>query len=119
VRVIARRQWTPELAEDIARAEAVVFIDCSIASAPGSVTVVEVQACGRLQGLATHHVGAAELLGLARDLYSSLPRSSVLLTVGAGSTELGQTFSGRLLDAIPEARGRLERTVLELLRRHD
>ena len=33
VRVIARQQWTPELAEDVAAADAVVFIDCSIESA--------------------------------------------------------------------------------------
>ena len=37
VRVLSRQQWTPELAEDIAAAESVLFIDCSAESAPGLV----------------------------------------------------------------------------------
>ena len=42
VRVLARQQWTPDLAEEIAAAESVLFIDCSIDSAPGSVRLVPV-----------------------------------------------------------------------------
>jgi len=116
VLVIARQQWTPDLAEDIARAESVLFIDCSIASAPGSVGLVEIEPCGPSQGLATHHVGAAELLGFARDLFDSLPRTALLLTIGAGSTELGETFSGAVLDGIPRACELMEQTVLKMMR---
>ena len=35
VRLILQQQWTPELAEDIAQASAVLFVDCSIAAPPG------------------------------------------------------------------------------------
>lgn len=115
VLVIARQQWTPDLAEDIARAGAVLFIDCSIASAAGSLDLVDVQACGPSKGLATHHVGAAELLGLARELYDSLPQIALMLTIGAGSTELGETFSEAVLDGIPQACELLKRTVDKLL----
>ena len=114
--VIARQQWTPDLAEDISRAAAVLFIDCSIASSPGSVSLVGVEPCGVVQGLATHHSGAGELLGLARDLYGSLPRTAMLLTVGAGTTELGETFSGAVLDGIPRACELMEQTVLKMMR---
>ena len=117
--VIARQQWTPDLAEDIARAESVLFIDCSIASAPGSVNMVEVQPCGSSQGLATHHVGAAELLGLASELFDSLPRTARLLTIGAGSTELGETFSGAVREAIPKACELLEQSVFQIIREQD
>ncbi len=89
VRVIARQQWTPELAEEIVRAHSVLFIDCSIDSAPGSISLTPVEPTAALQGLATHHQGAAELLALTRDLYSSQPTTAKLLTIGAGSTELG------------------------------
>ena len=37
VRVLSRQQWTPDLAEDVAHAESVVFIDCSVESSPGEV----------------------------------------------------------------------------------
>lgn len=119
VRVIARQQWTPDLAEEIAAAAAVLFIDCSIASASGSVAISEVQPSTPAQGLATHHQGAPQLLALARDLYNSLPSHALLLTIGAGSTELGEEFSEPVLDAIPEACALLERIVLHALREHD
>ena len=114
-RVLSRQQWTPDLAEDIAQAESVLFIDCSIESAPGVVRLIEVQPAAPTQGLATHHQGAPELLSLARDLYDSLPSKAMMLTIGAGSTELGETFSDPVLDAIPQACALLEETVARLL----
>ena len=111
MRVLSRQQWTPDLAEDVAETDSVVFIDCSVESSPGEVRVHPVEPAAAGPGLATHHVGAAELLALALELYDSLPRNAVLLTVGAGSTELGETFSKRVNDALPEACDLLDRTV--------
>ncbi len=116
VHVVIRQQWTPELAEEIARARSVLFVDCSVDSAPGSVTLTPVEPAASGQGLATHHLGAAELLALVRELYNSLPRSALLLTVGAGSTELGEEFSEPVLDAIPQACALLEENVVRLLK---
>jgi hydrogenase maturation protease len=115
VRVIADHQWTPELAEDVARAQSVLFIDCSLDTAPGSLhlTLVEPAAAG--QGINTHHQNAAELLALSRDLYNSLPRNAHLLTIGAGSTELGEAFSEAVTAALPEACRRIEETILQML----
>ena len=115
VEAIGRQQWTPELALDIAEAETVVFIDCSAASAPGSVSVQEVRPAAATQALGTHHVGAPELLNLARELYSSLPRAALLVTVGAGSMDLGEEFSHAVKAAIPEACRLLEKAVLDCL----
>jgi hypothetical protein len=39
----------------------------------------------------------------------------MLLTVGAGSTELGETLSDRVEAALPRARGVLEKAVLQFL----
>jgi hydrogenase maturation protease len=112
VRVIARQQWTPELAEDIAHAESVLFIDCSVDSAPGSVKLTPVEPAAAEQGIATHHSGAAELLALARDYYAQLPRNAQLLTLGAGSTALGEVFSDAVTAALPEACWLIEETIL-------
>src|SRR5579862_2633938 len=62
VRVIARQQWTPDLAVDVAQAEAVLFVDCAIDSPPGKVWMMAVESATASAALATHHVGAAELL---------------------------------------------------------
>jgi hydrogenase maturation protease len=115
LQVISRQQWTPELAADIAEAEATLFIDCSTASEAGSVELVEVVPAGRTEGVGTHQVSAAELLGMAQELYGSLPRQALLLTIGAGSTELSEEFSQVVLDAIPGACERLEQTLSEML----
>ncbi|MDR3751051.1 MAG: hydrogenase maturation protease [Terracidiphilus sp.] len=116
VRVLARQQWTPELTGDIAPAQYVLFIDCSVVSAPGAVSLIPVApAAAAQQGLATHHLGAAELLALARELFNSLPSHTLLLTIGAGSTELGEVFSDRVTAALPNACRLIEETVLRLL----
>jgi hydrogenase maturation protease len=120
VRVLARQQWTPDLAKDIAAAESVLFVDSSVDSAPGRVNLIPVAT--HLNGcesathhLATHHIDPTELLGLTHSLYGSMSAHAMLLTVGAGSTELGETFSDPVEAALPRARGVLEKTVLRFL----
>jgi hydrogenase maturation protease len=115
IRVLSRQQWTPDLAEDVAQAGSVVFIDCAIDSAPGEVRIASVEPATARPGLASHHVDAAELLALGQELYNSLPREALMLTIGAESTELTETFSDRVIDALPEACTQLDRTVRRLL----
>jgi hydrogenase maturation protease len=115
VRVISRHQLTPELAEEIAACASVIFVDCSMASAPGSISVVPVEPVAPPAVLNPHHLGAAELLALARDLYSSSPREALLLSIGAGSTELSEDLSDVVRTALPEACRLLEETVRRLL----
>jgi hydrogenase maturation protease len=115
VRVLSRQQWTPDLAEDVACAESVVFIDCSVESSPGEVGFRTVEPAAAGPGLASHHVGAAELLALSQELYNSLPQNAFLLTVGAGSTEIGERFSKKMIDALPEACKLIESTARDLI----
>jgi hydrogenase maturation protease len=115
LQVISRQQWTPELAADLAEASAVVFVDCSTSSAAGSVELIEVHPAQRTEGIGTHQVSATELLGMAKELYGSLPRRAQLLTIGAGSTELSEGFSAAVLDAIPRACAELQSAVEAML----
>jgi hydrogenase maturation protease len=115
IRVISRQQWTPDLAEDIAHSDSVLFIDCSIESDPGSIRFTRIEPSESYQGLATHHQGAPELLALARALYNAQPKNALLLTIGAGSTELGEEFSDVVTAALPKARRVIEETIPHLL----
>jgi hydrogenase maturation protease len=115
VRVIADHQWTPELAEDVARAHSVLFIDCSLDSDPGSLHLTPVAPTPGGPEHSTHHLKAAELLALGRELYHSQPREALQLTIGAGSTELGEAFSPAVTAALPEACRMIEETVLRLI----
>jgi hydrogenase maturation protease len=121
VRILARQQWTPDLAKDIAAAESVLFVDSSADSTPGRVRLTPVSlhlnnsdAHGAGYS-ASHHIDPTELLGLTHSLYGSMSAHAMLLTVGAGSTELGETFSDPVEAALPRARGILEKAVLRFL----
>lgn len=116
VRVLARQQWTPELAQDVAEATAVVFVDCATNLGAGEVKICSVET-GPNGGsaLATHHVGAGELLALSEALYGVQPATALLLTVGAGSLELHEGFSDAVKAALPEACALLEKTVRQLI----
>lgn len=115
VHVVARQQWTPDLAADIAAADSVLFVDSSVDSAPGRVSLVPVPSNRGSGDARSHHLEAHELLGLTRSLYGSMSAHAMLLTVGAGSTELGESFSDPVEAALPRARGILEKTVLRFL----
>jgi hydrogenase maturation protease len=111
VRVVSRQQWAPELADEIAHAQSVLFVDCSVDSAPGVVKIMTVAPAASIEGLTTHHLGPAELLALVRDLYNTQPANAQLLTIGAGSTELGEEFSDSVTAALPAACRLIEETV--------
>jgi len=115
VQTLARHQWTPELAEDISRAQTVMFIDCCVDAYPGSVRLVPVEPAQGTLTLATHRVGPADLLALSRDLYQALPRHAMLLTIGAGSLEFGETFSEPVRSTLPDACCLIEDAVTHFL----
>ena len=115
IRVMFRQQWTPELAADIAHASAVLFLDCSLAAAPGSVSLAPVAPPAAPEGLATHHLGAPQLLALSRELYDAVPGEALLVAIGAGSTELGEHFSDAVAAALPQACRVIEDAVQRLL----
>jgi hydrogenase maturation protease len=116
LRVIALPQWTPELAEDVACAHSVLFVDCSFASPPGAINLTPVEPADGERKQGTHHLDAAQLLALSRSLYNSLPRNAQQLTIGAGSTTLGEKFSPAVTASFPEACRLIEETVLLWLR---
>ena len=115
VRVVARQQWTPDLAAEIAEADSVFFVDASIKSPPGRVRLTPVSS--RVDGAApdSHHLSANQLLGLTRSLYGCLKSHAMLLTIGIGSIEMGETLSAPVEAALPRARGILEKAVLRFL----
>jgi hydrogenase maturation protease len=115
VQIISRQQWTPELAEDIAHAESVLFVDCAMNAQPGAVLLAPIAPEADSRAPATHQSSAAELLALSRSLYSTIPHTSLLLTVGAASLELRESFSAEVAAVLPEAFALLEMTVLQLL----
>jgi hydrogenase maturation protease len=119
VRVLSTQQWTPELSAEIADAETVLFVDCSIEIPPGTINIAPVPAAENLPRLMTHHLDAPSLLALAREYYSASPSKAMLFVIGAASLELREGFSDAVQAAIPTAQRTLEDTVLSLLSEAD
>ena len=117
VQVISRQQWPPELAADIADADSVLFIDASVKSKAGRVSLVPVSSRVNDSATNSHHLSANQLLGLTRSLYGSIKSHAMLLSIGAGSTDLGESLSEPVAAALPRAQGILEKAVLRFLGR--
>jgi len=115
VRVLCDHQWTPDMAEEVAAAETVIFVDCSLDQAPGQIMLRELSPASLKPGLVTHHLGAAELLRVAEDLYGTRPRRACLLTIGAGSIELGEGLSPAVRGSLRDAEDLLADTVRQFL----
>jgi hydrogenase maturation protease len=115
VRTIVSHQWAPDMAEDVAAAERVIFIDCALDQPPGQILLRELSPAQIKPGLVTHHLGAPELLQTAEELYGTRPQRAVLLTVGAGSIELGEELSEAVRSTLGHAQELLDLTVHQLL----
>jgi hydrogenase maturation protease len=115
VRVLCDHQWTPEMVEEVAQAESVIFIDCSTDCEAGLVRTMPVQPAGENSKIGTHHLDAGQLLALSMQFCGAMPRSSLLLTVGAASLELREGFSEVVETALPEACRILQESVQRLL----
>jgi hydrogenase maturation protease len=96
------QQLTPEMAEEIAQAETVIFVDATQSSLPGAVEIrrlEETPAAPRF----THSLTPATLLALARSLYSRVPREAFLLTVGAARFDFSEKVSEEIEHGVAKA----------------
>jgi len=115
VRVVARQQWTPDLAQDIADADSVLFVDASVKSPLGRVRLGSVSSRVDNSAPDSHHLTPNQLLGLTRSLYGSIKSHAMLLSIGISSTALSETLSEPVEAALPRARGILEKAVLRFI----
>jgi hydrogenase maturation protease len=106
--ILCSHQWTPELAENISKAEIAIFVDASATVAPGQVHVRTVAATSERVGPTTHSLNPERLLGLAQSLYGRVPDAAYLLTIGGQAFEPGEKLSVAVQQAIPGAVARLK-----------
>jgi hydrogenase maturation protease len=100
---LAVHQLTPELAERIAAARTVFFLDADAALPPGEVSVAKLaHAESAAVPSMEHHASPAALLLLARDVYRSTP-DAWLIAMGGESFELANGLSETARRAISQA----------------
>jgi hydrogenase maturation protease len=93
-------QLVPELAEAVAAAERVIFIDADAALAPGEVRVTPVTP--ESGSVLEHHATPTNLLSLAYDIYGHAPQA-VVIGIGGESHDFGDAVSPSALEGIKEA----------------
>lgn len=101
VRCLALTQLTPDLAAELSRAKAAVFVDASVRVAPGRFQVGSLTSA-ILRTLDSHHCTPATLLSLALELYGHAP-DGWTINIGASNFTLGSPISPavtRLREAI-------------------
>jgi len=91
LRSMAVPQLTPELAEPLAAAELVIFVDARLGGRGGAIEVRSIEP-GESCGTISHVSDARSLLALARAVYGCQPRAW-LITIPAADFSLGEGFS--------------------------
>lgn len=109
VTAVALRQLVPELAETIARARRVVFVDACAGGQAGRARIRPVEPGGPLAALG-HTGDPAALLALAAALYGACP-PAWLITVPAASFALGAGLSAPAARGVDEALRQIRRIV--------
>jgi len=100
VRVIGSHQLTPEMAEDIAASEFVLFLDAAAGEPAGMIKTAAVSPQPGPASFA-HHLDPALLLAAAMELYGSAPPARLLTIVG-GTFEFGERLSPAVAQRLPE-----------------
>jgi hydrogenase maturation protease len=104
VQCLAVFQLTPELAEIVSEAAAVLFVDAARGGPPGAVQCRELRpAQSSLSQNApafTHHVNPVALLASAAHLYGRCP-AAYLCTITGRNFEIGEPLSAEVVSALP------------------
>lgn len=106
--VFSHQQWMPELAEQISKAELVIFVDASADLPPGTIACQKLQPAPHSPRSITHQTSPESLLRLARELYGQHPADAYLVTIGGASFELSEKLSDTVRHAIPHAVERIK-----------
>ena len=98
VEILPVHQLTPELADRIARASSVVFIDAAVGETPGELLKRDVQPDATGDPF-THQATASALLFAAQALYGRVPPAT-LITVTAANLDFGRPLSPPVQEAL-------------------
>jgi hydrogenase maturation protease len=109
VRVLGSHQLTPEMAEDVAASEFVLFLDAAAGTGAGEIKQIAVEPHPGPFSFA-HHLQPDLLLAATMELYGSVPPAELLTIVGS-AFELGDGLSPAVRRRLPEFFERAQATV--------
>src|SRR5271157_2781049 len=112
VEILTRQQLTPELADNLTRADVVFFIDAARGGQPGELRCEPVTP--EPGTIDTHHSSPAGILALAQQLYGASPRAFVVSLCGE-CFDHGSALSAAVEAALPKLIALVEKRVREMI----
>lgn len=109
VEILCVHQLTPELAEDVSRANLVIFLDAAQGGEPGTVSCDEVFPHQELLRF-SHHLGPRDVAALSSRVYGAQPRAFVV-SMNGECFDHGQTLSPTAISSLPQ----MQAKVVELI----
>jgi hydrogenase maturation protease len=114
VEILEMHQLAPELAENLSRVEAVIFVDAAEKGEPGEIHCEELSPTG--EAPFAHQLSPGAVLLFARQVYDRSPRAfSVTLT--GECFDHGEALSPAVVAALPGLVARIEALAQQLLSR--
>jgi hydrogenase maturation protease len=113
VEVVELQELLPEHAEAVSRADAVLFLDASVAGTPGEVRAARLVP-RTARAAVIHALTPEEILGLARALHGRTPPAA-LVTVSGRDFAFGEALSPEVEAALPLAREKAREIVLSIV----
>lgn len=107
IEIIACHQLTPDLAEPISRARAVIFADASAEPTRNEIALRQVKAAQTAPTDFSHHLNPPTLLAMAQALYDVTPRAAFLVTAAAHELGYGERLSPQMICALDNASARV------------
>lgn len=111
VEVLMRQQLTPELADNLTRADVVFFIDAARGGQPGELRCDPVTPQPGTTD--THHSSPAGILAMAQQLYGASPRVFVVSMYGE-CFDHGTALSATVEAGLPKLTALVEKLVRQL-----
>jgi hydrogenase maturation protease len=105
--VVTCHQLTPELAERVAAAQRVIFVDASVALPPGAVQSAAIRADGHPCAAFSHHATPSLLLSYSQTLFGKCPEA-FQVSIGGESFEYSEAFSTAVQSGYAELIHRIE-----------
>ena len=101
IKVLATHQLTPELAEAIASANVVIFVDACHAGRPGDWRCETIRPDLAIPQAFAHYLTPVNLLDYAAAIFGTKP-AALLISVAAGSFEYSETLTPSVSAVVPE-----------------
>ncbi len=101
IRVLARHQLTPELAQDVSQVERLILIDATTNPTRERISLDRIEPGELTASTSSHRLSPAELLSYARALYGHCPNTT-LVSIRGESFACSDTLSPPVAAALPQ-----------------